>query len=212
MKRIPDATIRRLNLYLRSLKELSKDNEEKSLSSKQLAEELNINPHQVRKDLSYFGQFGKRGIGYRAKDLIGSITDILGLNKKWNVCLCGLGNLGTALISYKGFKEEGLNVAAVFEKDSEKIGRKIGNIKIFSVESMKKVIREKNIEIGIITVPADEAQVTADRLIKAGIKAILNFAPVKLSAPKEKIKLRDVDLSIELINLAQFLINISKKS
>jgi len=212
MKRIPDATISRLNLYLRSLKDFSKDNEEITVSSKQLAKELSINPNQVRKDLSYFGQFGQRGIGYRAKDLIKDITDILGLNKKWNVCLCGLGNLGTALISYRGFKKEGLNVTAVFERDPAKIGRKINNIRVFSVEQIRKVIRDKDIEIGIITVPADAAQGIADKLISAGIKAILNFAPVKLTTPKEKVKLREVDLSIELINLAQFLTNISKKS
>ncbi|MBM3251510.1 MAG: redox-sensing transcriptional repressor Rex, partial [Candidatus Omnitrophica bacterium] len=198
--------------YLRSLKELSKANEEKTLSSKQLAQELNINPHQVRKDLSYFGQFGKRGIGYKAKDLIRDITDILGLNKRWNVCLCGLGNLGSALIAYKGFRKEGLNLAAVFEKDPQKIGRKFAKTEVFSVDEIETVIKKKNIEIGIIAVPADQAQNTADKLINAGIKAILNFAPVKLSASKEKVKLRDVDLSIELINLAQFLTNISKNS
>jgi redox-sensing transcriptional repressor len=212
MKKIPDATINRLNLYLRSLRELAKDSEEKTVSSKQLAQELNIKAHQVRKDLSYFGQFGKRGIGYKAKDLIRDITDILGLNKKWNVCLCGLGNLGSALIAYKGFKKEGLNLAAVFEKDPQKIGRKFGKTEVFSVEEIEKVIKKRNIEIGIIAVPADEAQNTADQLINAGIKAILNFAPVKLSFSKQKVKLRDVDLSIELINLAQFLTNISKNS
>ena len=212
MKKIPDATISRLNLYLRLLKDLFKENEDITVSSKRLAEELGINPNQVRKDLSYFGQFGRRGIGYKAKDLIKDISEILGLNKKWNICLCGLGNLGSALLSYKGFKEEGLNVVAIFEKDTRKIGNILEKIKVFSVDEMDKIIKSKNIEIAILAVPVDVAQETVDRLINAGIKTILNFAPLKLSVPKEKVKLRNVDLSIELINLTQFLTNISKNS
>ncbi|MBM3247859.1 MAG: redox-sensing transcriptional repressor Rex [Candidatus Omnitrophica bacterium] len=212
MKRIPEASINRLNLYLRTLKELAKNGEGVTVSSKQLAEELGINSHQVRKDLSYFGRFGQRGIGYRAKDLVSDINEILGLNKKWKICLCGLGNLGSALISYKGFRKEGLNVVAAFEKDKEKIGRKINGIEVFSVDKIKTVIKEKNIEIGIIAVPAESAQWVANQLTAAGVKAILNFAPIKLPFSKEKVKIRNVDLSIELVNLTQFLANISKKS
>ncbi|HOX54678.1 MAG: redox-sensing transcriptional repressor Rex [Candidatus Omnitrophica bacterium] len=212
MKRIPEASIHRLNLYLRTLKELAKNSEDVTVSSKQLAEELGINSHQVRKDLSYFGKFGQRGIGYRTKELADDINKILGLNKKWKICLCGLGNLGSALISYRGFRKEGLNVVAVFEKDKDKIGKTINGIDVFSVERMNRVIREKNIEIGIIAVPADAAKSVASQLIDAGIKAILNFAPIKLSYPQEKVRIRNVDLSIELVNLAQFLANISKKS
>jgi redox-sensing transcriptional repressor len=212
MKKIPEATISRLNLYLRLLKDLYRENQDTTISSRQLANELGINPHQVRKDLSYFGQFGRRGIGYKVKDLIKDITGILGLDKEWNICLCGLGNLGSALISYKGFKKEGLNVVAVFEKDPVKLKKKAGKVAIFPTEKIESIIKTKNIEIGIIAVPAEAAQEIADNLINAGIKAILNFAPVKLSVPKEKVKLRNVDLSIELINLTQFLTTISKKS
>jgi len=212
MKRIPEASINRLNLYLRTLKELAKNGEGVTVSSKQLAEELGINSHQVRKDLSYFGKFGQRGIGYKAKDLVNDINEILGLNKKWKICLCGLGNLGSALISYKGFRKEGLNVVAAFEKDKGKIGRKINGIEVFSVDNIKTVIKEKNIEIGIVAVPAESAQWVAHQLTAAGVKAILNFAPIKLPFSKEKVKIRNVDLSIELVNLAQFLANISKKS
>lgn len=212
MKRIPEASINRLNLYLRTLKELARKGEGVTVSSKQLAEELGINSHQVRKDLSYFGKFGQRGIGYRAKDLIEDINAILGLNKKWKICLCGLGNLGSALISYRGFKKEGLNVVAVFEKDKDKIGKRINGIEVFSVDKINKIVKEKNIEIGIIAVPVEAAQAVANRLINSGIKAILNFAPIKLPFSKEKVKIRNVDLSIELVNLAQFLANISKKS
>lgn len=212
MKRIPEASINRLNLYLRTLKELARNGEGVTVSSKQLAEELGINSHQVRKDLSYFGRFGQRGIGYKAKDLINDINEILGLNKKWKICLCGLGNLGSALISYRGFRKEGLNVVAAFEKDRAKIGKKINGIEVFPVGKIKKVINEKNIEIGIIAVPAESAQSVANQLIAAGVKAILNFAPIKLPFSKEKVKIRNVDLSIELVNLAQFLANISKKS
>lgn len=212
MKRIPEASINRLNLYLRTLKELARNGEGVTVSSKQLAEELGINSHQVRKDLSYFGKFGQRGIGYKVKDLVNDINEILGLNKKWKICLCGLGNLGSALISYRGFKKEGLNVVAVFEKDKEKIGRNINGIEVFPVDKINKVIKEKNIEIGIIAVPAEAAQSVANQLIATGVKAILNFAPIKLPFSKEKVKIRNVDLSIELVNLTQFLANISKKS
>lgn len=212
MKKIPEATIGRLNLYLRVLKDLYKENHETTVSSYQLADELGINSHQVRKDLSYFGQFGRRGIGYKVKELIKDITEILGINKRWNICLCGLGNLGSALVSYKGFRKENLNLVAVFEKDPGKLKKKINKISVFPVDRMNRVVKEKNITIGIIAVPANAAKETANRLIDAGIKAILNFAPIKLSASKDRVKLRNVDLSIELINLAQFLTNISKKS
>ena len=204
MKRPPDISITRLAIYLRFLQDYLQKRDNPTINSYELAKFLNINPHQIRKDLSYFGKFGERGVGYKVKELKECIEGILGLNKKWRICLCGAGNLGSALCAYNGFRQWNLNIVAIFDNDAKKIGRKLQGIKVYSPNSIGAIVRRMNIDIAIIAVPSLAAQGIVKKLIAAGIKAILNFAPVKLDVPSH-VKLRNVDLSTELINLTHFL-------
>lgn len=205
MKQPPQISISRLAIYLRFLEDYLKEKDAKStINSEELARFLDINPHQIRKDLSYFGKFGERGIGYRIDELKEKITRILGLGKNWNVCLCGAGNLGLALIAYKGFRQMHLNIIAIFDNDHKKIGKTIEGIKVYSPKSILLIVKKLNIDIAIIAVPANAASRIVDKLIRAGIRAILNFAPVKLNVPRQ-VKMRNVDLSTEFINLTYFL-------
>ncbi|MGE5197409.1 MAG: redox-sensing transcriptional repressor Rex [Deltaproteobacteria bacterium] len=205
MKRPPDISITRLAIYLRFLEDYRKEKGDKStINSEELAKCLDINPHQIRKDLSYFGKFGERGVGYRVGELKERIARILGLHKEWNLCLCGAGNLGTALCAYKGFRQINLHIVAIFDSDPKKIGTSIQGVKVYSPADINTLVRRMKIAIAIITVPQGSAQEIANKLIRAGIRAILNFAPVKLNTPKH-VKLRNADLSTELINLTYFL-------
>ena len=204
MKKPSRDTISRMSLYLRALQELSQTQASPTISSLGLSRELNISPDQLRRDLWYFGQFGRRGVGYSIDSLKNKISEILGLNKRWNVCICGMGNLGSALLAYKGFKEQNLNISACFDADPKKIYKKKSGITIYPLEDMKKIIRSSRIEIAIIAAPVNAAQTIVDRLVSCDIKAILNFAPVKLVV-QPKVKLRNVDLSTELFNLTYFL-------
>ncbi len=191
----------RLSTYLRVLKELAKEKVE-TVSSGALASKINSNPAQVRRDLAYFGQFGRPGIGYNVKKLKGAITKILGLDRQWPCALVGAGNLGLALFAYRG--KEGFEIKAIFDNDPAKTGKRWGCCEIEDARRIPTIIKQRKIEIGIIAVPAQAAQEVADRLTDSGVKAILNFAPIKLTVP-EGVKLRNVDLSIELENLAYFL-------
>jgi len=205
MKRPPSISINRLAVYLRFLDNYGKeDNVKGTISSGEFADSLEINPNQIRKDLSYFGKFGRQGIGYNIKELKGQISKILGLHKKWNLCLCGAGNLGAALSSYRGFREMNLNIVAIFDSNVTKINKRIRGVKIYSPKDIRTVVKRLGIDIAIIAVPADAAQEIANRLVDSGIRAILNFAPVKINVPSS-VKLRNVDLSTELINLTYFL-------
>ena len=197
-------TISRLSLCLRILQELSKARKSNTISSGDLARELGISSDQLRRDLWYFGQFGRRGVGYSVESLKNKISEILGLHKSWKVCICGMGNLGSALLAYKGFKEQRLDITACFDNDPKKAYKKKGNIPIYPLEDMKKVIKSTNIEIAIIATPTAAAQGVLEKLVSCDIKAVLNFAPVKLTVPPG-VKLRNVDLSTELFNLTYFL-------
>lgn len=201
--KIPETTIVRLSGYLRVLDELERIGFDNT-ASYQLAEELDINDSQVRKDLAYFGQFGKPGMGYETTRLKKELQKILGLTRKWRVALVGVGNLGSALLAYQGFKKQGFYIIAAFDNDSKKIGRKKAGMIIENIARLKQIIRKEKIEIGIITVPASAAQKVADLLTKAGIRAILNFAPARISVPKN-VRLNNVDLSLRLENLSFFL-------
>mgnify|MGYP001582101104 CR=1 FL=1 len=205
MKRPPDISINRLAIYLRFLDDYQAEKGlNAKINSEELARFLDMNPHQIRKDLSYFGRFGERGVGYRVKELRERIGQILGLNRKWNLCICGAGNLGSALCAYRGFRQMNLNIVALFDTDPNKIGRRIKGIKVFSPADIKKIVRKLHIDIAIIAVPLDSAQEIANKLIISGIRAILNFAPIKISCPRQ-VKLGNVDLSTALINLTYFL-------
>ena len=197
---IPNPAVRRLSLYLRQLEAFQRK-ERRTISSKQLGESLGLTDAQVRKDLAYFGQFGHPGIGYRVEDLIAQVRKILGTDKTWNVLLVGAGNLGRALMAYKGFEKKGFRLAAVFDADPAKIGKKQGPFPIQALSELAATIGSKNIRLGIIAVPADHAQDVADQLVGAGLRGILNFAPVSISVPSD-VALTAVDLAVQLEQLS----------
>lgn len=194
--KIPEATIIRLSGYSRYLKQID-ENGVTIVSSGEIAKGVDGSPAQVRKDLAYFGEFGTRGVGYKVKDLNEQIMKILGLTHEWEVVIVGAGNLGSALTYYKGFKERGFNISALFDKDIEKIGLTIGGIPIFAVSAMEQYIRNNQIKIAIVAVPVMSAQNVVDILVDAGIQAILNFTPCVISVP-EHIVFRKVDLAVNM--------------
>jgi redox-sensing transcriptional repressor len=194
--KIPEATIVRLSVYSRYLTEVDRKGII-TISSGEVAEGVGVSPAQVRKDLAYFGEFGTRGVGYNVKDLSRHIFKILGLGEEWNVTLVGLGNLGLALSMYKGFRERGFNITSIFDNDPLKIGTLVNGIEVMPVEHLEEIVRKNQTQIGIITVSSEVAQDIATLLIKAGVQAILNFAPVVLNVPPE-IELRNVDLTVNL--------------
>lgn len=202
--RIPERTITRLSIYLRCLEELVTDGTT-AVSSQQLAERFGLNSAQVRKDLAYFGQFGVRGLGYYTVELKQNLERILGLNQKWEVALVGLGNLGSALLNYRGFQQRGFRILVVFENDPSKVGRRIGRIPVYHVQKLVPILKRRRIKMAVIAVPAGTAQGVADRLVAAGVNAILNFAPTQLSVPKG-VKVQNVDLSVMLKTLSFYVI------
>ncbi len=192
----------RLSLYLRELESFAR-HERQTISSKQLGQALGLTDAQVRKDLAYFGQFGQPGIGYQVKELITRIRGILGTDRTWRALLVGAGNLGRALLSYRGFAKKGFHIVGVCDNDPGKIGKPVENhaeLQIESCERIGNLIAERNIQIGILTVPADAAQKVADQLLQAGIKGILNFAPASVTVP-EDVSLTSVDLALCLEQL-----------
>ena len=198
--RIPERAITRLSIYLRCLEELLADGT-LAVSSQQLAERFGLNSAQVRKDLAYFGQFGVRGLGYYTGELKGNLERILGLTQQWEVALVGLGNLGSALLNYRGFRQRGFRLAAAFDNDPSKIGMRIGRVPVFDVERIVPVLKRRRIKMAVIAVPAAAAQAVTDQLVAAGVNAILNFAPTQLSVPK-RVKVQNVDLSVMLKTLS----------
>ena len=208
-KKVPEGTISRLFIYLREITELSRMNIH-TISSAELGERTNLSDVQVRKDLGYFGQFGVSGAGYNTAELKAALEKILGKDKSRNVAVVGVGHLGSALLAYPGFKSHGLDIVAAFDSDPKKIGRQIKDVTIQSIDEMPKVVKNRKISIAIIAVPAKDAQEVADKLIKAGVECILNFAPVALMVP-ENVKVKNVDLSRELETLSYFLVNKEKK-
>ncbi|MBZ0160584.1 MAG: redox-sensing transcriptional repressor Rex [bacterium] len=198
--KISEKTVTRLSIYLRCIEELENEGMA-SVSSTQLADRFGLNSAQVRKDLAYFGQFGIRGLGYYITPLRHSLEEILGLKRAWEVALVGLGNLGSALIAYKGFQEKGFKIAVVFDRDPAKIGRRVEGIPVMDMGSIVSVIRKRKIKIGILAVPAVGAQAVFDALVKGGVIAVLNFAPTQLTGP-DSVKIQNVDLSALLKTLS----------
>ena len=181
---IPDIVIGRLPLYLRELTRLEADSDRLTTSSHELAARLGISSAQIRKDLSHFGEFGKQGTGYHIHYLIERLTEILHLTNEWPVALVGAGFLGHALASYRGFQRRGFAVTCVFDDDPAKVGRTVGELVVQDAADMAAALRRGGIRIAILAVPAGAAQATTDRLVKAGVKAILSYAPVSLSVPE----------------------------
>jgi redox-sensing transcriptional repressor len=200
--RIPDEAVKRLPMYLRGLL-LCSEQDVRNISSKGLAELVHVNPPQIRKDLSYFGAFGTCGVGYDTARLTKQIRDILKLKTMNKAALVGLGNLGSALLKYPAFGGYGLQIAAVFDKSSGKIGKTVKGIKVQDVSKLS-TLKKKGIMLGIIAVPAGAAQDVADRLVKAGIKGILNFAPYYIDVPK-KVKIISIDIAMDLARLPYYL-------
>lgn len=198
--RVPKAVVSRLSLYLRELQHVERSGEA-TINSRLLARRLGITDAQVRKDLANFGQFGRPGVGYEVAQLIPAIRAILGTDQAWAVGLVGLGNLGRALLGYRGFPQQGFRIAAVFDVDARKIGSQAGGVRVYSLEELPEIVRLYTIRLGIIAVPAEAAQPVADRLVAAGITGILNFAPVSLKLPPTVSRV-GVDLAIELEQLA----------
>jgi redox-sensing transcriptional repressor len=197
---IPNPAVRRLSLYLRQLESL-KRNSRTTISSKQLGESLGLTDAQVRKDFAYFGQFGHPGIGYRVDDLISRVRKILGTDKTWPVMLVGAGNLGRALLAYRGFDAKGFKLVAVFDNDASKIGKKFGPFNVQPLSELAATVIEKSIRLAMIAVPAGVAQAVADELIESGVRGLLNFAPVSLTVPPE-IAINAVDLAVSLEQLS----------
>lgn len=199
---IPEATVARLPLYLRSLVEMTERGLH-TVSSEGLADAAGVNSAKVRKDLSYLGSYGTRGVGYDVEYLIYQISRELGLTQDWNCVIVGVGNLGHALANYRGFSARGFRVGALVDADERKIGEKVGDLEIEDFEDLERIAKERQISIGIVATPAAAAQEAADRLVAAGVKSILNFAPAVITVPDD-VSLRKVDLSIELQILSYY--------
>lgn len=202
-KMISQATIDRLPLYFRTLR-LVEDEDIQIISSDELGRRLDITPEQIRKDLATFGQFGRKGIGYDVHELKDKIANILGLHNNWRLAIVGVGHLGGALASYVNFSSLGFSVVALLDINGKIIGSEINGIKIENSASMNSVIAKNAVDIGVITVPAGEAQSVADSLIAAGVKGIWNFAPTKLTVPRN-IPLVNEDLSVGLSALSYYM-------
>ena len=204
-EKISELTTSRLSVYLRCLNALHAAGI-KTISSQALAEQFNLNSAQIRKDLGYFGEFGVRGVGYYVEDLRDHITKILGLDTPHRVGIIGAGRLGTALANYNGFGRSNFTVVALFDNDRQKIGRRIGDEKILvhDVDEVATVIREEAIDVMVIAVPAKAAQRVLNQVMSAGIKAVLNFAPVSLTS-RRGVKVKTVDLTTSLESLSYFL-------
>src|SRR5437763_16648208 len=193
-RRIPEATVARLPLYLRSLLEAA-EAKTTTVSSERLAEMAGVNAAKVRKDLSYLGSYGTRGVGYDVEYLLFQISRELGLTQDWPVAIVGVGNLGHALANYRGFSARGFRVVALVDADTEKVGERVGELAVRHLDELPRIAADESVAIGIIATPAAAAQEVADRLVAAGVSAILNFAPAVLTVP-EGVWLRKVDLSI----------------
>jgi len=200
---IPRKTIYRLSVYLRCLQRL-RQNGINTVRSEALANAANVKPTQLRKDLTYFGQFGTRGLGYDVEQLAGMISDLLGTNRLQPVVLVGVGNLGTALLSYRGFEQEGFEIVAAFDADPDRERDKPLAVPVYPMERIGRVVREKAVRMAIIAVPANAAQEVANELVEAGIGGILNFSPALLTVP-DTVTVNSVNLAIELENLSYFI-------
>ena len=205
MRRIAESTVRRLSIYLSFLEEIEAEGV-LTTSSDDLARLGGTTSAQVRKDLSFFGSFGKRGLGYSVPELASQLREILGLGKEWRVCIVGIGKIGAALSRYAGFAERGFVVTGLYDSDPEKIGRCDDGLLVKDTAELEKDIKSSLYDIVVLTIPPENAQEIVDRVVKAGIKAILNFAPVQLNVPAD-VTLRTVNMAMELEGLTFALTN-----
>jgi redox-sensing transcriptional repressor len=202
-QKIPDIIIGRLPVYLRALQRLAEKGIQ-TTSSQELGEIISISAAQIRKDISQFGEFGKQGTGYAIDYLIERLRDILQVDRVWDMAVVGMGDIGHALSRYNGFTNRGFRVVMVFDNDPSKIGQKIGDFEILSTEAMVEKIKGQKIKIAVLTVPAAVAQETADLLVKAGVKAILNYAPISINVPKD-VRVQYIDPVTHLQRMTYYL-------
>ena len=205
MPKVAESTIRRLSLYLRFLEEFEARGVS-TVSSEELAARGGTTSAQVRKDLSFFGSFGKRGMGYAVPELVPKLREILGLGRRYRVAILGAGKFGSALIQHRGFRERGFDISAVFDSDPAKIGRSWNGVAVIAEAELEARLGREPVDIAIVTVPAEAAQPLVDRLVRLGLKAILNVAPVQLVVP-EDVEVKSVNLAMELEGLTFALAN-----
>ena len=206
---MPPAVVSRLSLYSRELQQLLRHGSE-TTSSTQLGNVLGFTDAQVRKDLAFFGQFGYPGLGYRCAELVAEIKRILGTDRRWPVGIVGIGNLGRALLGYRGFRQQGFEVVAAFDNDQAVVGQSIEGTRVYHISELKRIAQEKDIHLGVVVVPVDAAQEVANLLVEAGVEGILNFTSVTLD--DKKIGVVSVDLAIELEQLTFAVVNRRKNA
>ena len=200
---VPEVVIQRLPLYVRALTQFAGSGDD-VISSEQLGQRLQMTPAQLRKDLSYFGRFGKQGRGYSVASLEQRLRSILGLDRAWNTMVIGMGRLGRAVVSYPGFAPEGFNIVAAFDADDSIVGETVSGLDIQSISDLAKTVKEKDIKIGIVTVPIERAQEVIDTLVDAGIKSILNYAPLSPKVP-EGVTVRGIDPVLSLQSMTYYI-------
>lgn len=205
MKRIADSTVRRLSAYLRFLEDFESRGLS-TISSDELARRGGTTSAQVRKDLSFFGSFGKRGLGYSVPELAGRLREILGLEREWKVIILGAGKIGAALAAYRGFRQRGFRILAAYDANASKIGANLEGIPVRDIESLEKDVSRERPDIAVLTVPSENAQAVVDRVVRAGIKAVLNFAPTQLQVPAD-VTVKTVNMAMELEGLSFALSN-----
>lgn len=202
-EKIPDIIISRLPVYLRALQHMA-DNGLKTTSSQELGEHVGISAAQIRKDISQFGEFGKQGTGYSIAYLLDKLREILKVDRMWDVIIVGAGDIGHALARYQGFANRGFNVVMIFDNDKSKVGEKIGDFTIEDTANLVAKVKSANIKIAMLTIPAPAAQDIADKLVQAGVKAILNYAPINLNVPKD-VKVQYIDPATHLQRMTYYL-------
>jgi redox-sensing transcriptional repressor len=201
--KIPDIIIGRLPIYLRALQRMAEKNIQ-TTSSQELGERVGISAAQIRKDISQFGEFGKQGTGYNISFLLDKLRAILNVDRIWDVALVGAGDMGHALARYQGFSNRGFRIVMVFDNDPAKIGQAAGNFSVESTEGMVERIRAAGVKVAMLTVPATAAQDVADKLVQAGVKAILNYAPISLNVPAD-VRVQHIDPAIHLQRMMYYL-------
>ena len=201
---IPDIVIGRLPIYLQALTRMAEDGDKLTTSSQELGERLGISSAQIRKDLSHFGEFGKQGTGYHVNYLVDQLRRILHLDREWPVALVGAGYLGHALAHYGGFKRRGFTISWIFDNDPDVVGRKLNDIMVQHVDALETVVRQEKVQIAVLAVPAAAAQELADRLVDAGVHAILTYAPINISVP-EGVQVQYSDPVVQLQRMTYYL-------
>lgn len=205
MKRIADSTVRRLSAYLRFLEDFE-GRGLSTISSDELARRGGTTSAQVRKDLSFFGSFGKRGLGYSVPELATQLREILGLGRQWKVIIIGAGKIGAALVAYRGFRQRGFHILSAYDSNADKVGKQLEGIPVRDIGQLEKDVQKERPDIAVLTVPSENAQSVVDRIVKAGIKAVLNFAPTQLQVPHD-VTLKTVNMAMELEGLSFALTN-----